>query len=274
MSGGIEEHYSSSGRLTDLIAAELRAAGKDLAHLSPGDLEAVDEFHVRGRRATLELADRMRIAPGARVLDIGSGLGGPARTIAQHCQCHVTGIDLTPDFCEAARQMSEWVGLSDRTTFRQGDATALGLEPSSFDAAYTIHAAMNIARKDKVYAGVRRALKPGGTFGIYDILQGEGGEVLYPVPWAREPSISHLATVEQLRQLLGDAGFAILAEVDTSAEGAAWFKDKAARLQSAAPPPIGFSIFLGNAYAQMAANQVRNLSEGRIKTVMYVVQVS
>ena len=103
--------------------------------------------------------------------------------------------------------MSDWVGLSNYVSFRQGDATKLPFADKQFDAAMTIHVAMNIATKDKMYAEARRVLRPGGIFAVYDALQGEGGEVLYPVPWAREPSISHLATSDQMSSLLIGAGF-------------------------------------------------------------------
>ncbi|RTL72821.1 MAG: class I SAM-dependent methyltransferase [Hyphomicrobiales bacterium] len=272
MANDVEQHYGRTGTLIERIAAELRGAGANLAAMTQPDLEAIDEFHVRGRRATLELASRMEINRGARVLDIGSGLGGPARTVASRFDCHVTGIDLTADFCDAAQEMSRWVGLADRVDFKQGDVTALDVEPASFDAAMSIHVGMNIAQKDAVYDGVYRALKHGRIFAIYDIVQGEGGEVLYPVPWAREPSISHLATPAQMRHLLEDTGFKLLEEIDSSEESAAWFKDKAGKMQAAKLPTLGFKIFLGESYAQMTANQVRNLAERRIKTVTFVAR--
>ncbi len=268
----IENHYGRSGRLAERIAAELRSAGKDVQKLTPQDLEPIDEFHVRGRKATLELAAQMELVPGAHVLDVGSGLGGSARTLAANYDCYVTGVDVTADFCEAANEMSRWVGLADRVMFKQGDATALDVLPASFDAAMSIHVAMNIEHKDAVYAGVHRALKPGRIFAIYDIIQGEGGAVHFPVPWAREPSISHLADGQKMRSLIQSAGFELLDEIDSSEESAAWFRDKAARIHTAQSPPIGFRIFLGEAYAQMASNQVRNLAERRIRTVTYIAR--
>ena len=141
---------AAEAALPTKIASTLRAAGRDLAHLTTADLAAVDEFHIRGRQATLELAAGMEIGPHSRVLDIGSGLGGPARTLAEACGCHVTGIDLTPEFCTAATEMSRWVGLAAKVSFSQGDATALAGNLAAFDAAMTIHVAMNIAAKDAV----------------------------------------------------------------------------------------------------------------------------
>jgi len=269
MHNRVEQHYAIGG-LADKIAGALQGAGKDLAHLTTADLAPVDEFHVRGRQATLELAQRMELQPGAQVLDIGSGLGGPARTLAEVYACQVTGIDLTPEFCAAAQELSRWVGLAQRVRFCQVDATALDCEPASFDAAMTIHVAMNIAAKDRVYAGVHRALKPGRIFAVYDILQGEGGAVHYPVPWARDPAISHLATPTQMRSLLQGAGFRILDEIDQTDEGEAWFKAAAAQAAGPVKPPISLRQLLGSDAADMMRNQVRNLSERRIRTVTFI----
>lgn len=205
------------------------------------------------------------------MLDIGSGLGGPARTVAEAYGCHVTGIDLTEAFCDAAAIMSSWVRLADRVEFRQGDATHLPFDDGVFDAAMTIHVAMNIARKDHVYVEARRVLKPGGRFVVYDILQGEGGDVLYPVPWARAPSISHLATPEEMPRLLSDAGFGIVAVTDSTEESQRWFEGMAQRAAGTAPG-VTFQAFLGDDFAEMARNQVANLRERRIRTVSYVCE--
>lgn len=272
MNEGIERHYGGAGGLAEVIAARFRAAGRDPATLTTADLGAIDEFHVRGRGATLELARCLEVGAGSRVLDVGSGLGGPARTLAETLGCDVLGIDLTAAYCEAATTLSRWVGLSDRVRFVQGDATVLDLPAGSVDAAMTIHAAMNIADKPAVYAGVHRALKTGRVFAVYDVLQGEGGAVHFPVPWARDAAISHLATPAEMRRLLQEQGFAIDGEFDSTEESEAWFRQKAARIDSSTPPPIGIHLLLGDDYAQMARNQVRNLVERRIRTVMFVAR--
>jgi ubiquinone/menaquinone biosynthesis C-methylase UbiE len=272
MSDAVASHYAGEAGLEARFADLLRAAGKDLRHLKTGDLASFDEFHIRGRKATLELAGRMRLGAASKVLDIGSGLGGPARTVAETYGCHVTGIDLTPSFCAAAAAMSRWVGLADKVSFQQGDATALPFADASFDAAMTIHVAMNIANKNALYREAKRILKPGAVFAIYDILQGEGGAVVFPVPWAREPSISHLATPAEMRALLQGAGFAIAAEIDSSDESLAWFKELAARMAAAERPAVTFQTFLGADFPEMARNQVQNLAERRIRTVSYICE--
>ena len=270
MQDKVQAHYGGTEALANAIAERLRAAGKEPGGITTADLSSLDEFHIRGRKATLELASRMELGPDSRVLDIGSGLGGPARTLAEVYGCSVTGIDLTPEFCAAAQDMSRWVGLAEKVRFAQGDATALPYAAATFDAAMTIHVAMNIVAKDALYAGAHRALKPGRIFAVYDVLKGDGGEVLFPVPWARDPATSHLATSAQMRDLLQGSGFRILDEVDSTEESGAWFRDAAARMSASQPPPLSFRTFLGDDFVQMTRNQVRNLTEGRIKTVSYI----
>jgi ubiquinone/menaquinone biosynthesis C-methylase UbiE len=271
MADRVVSHYAGGGDLANRIAESLRQAGKDIDNLRTEDLATVDEFHIRGRKATLELAEALGLAASDHLLDIGSGLGGPARTVAEVHRCHVTGIDLTPAFCDAAETLSGWVRLRDRVTFQQADATRLPFDDAAFDAAMTMHVAMNIAAKDRMYAEARRVLKSGGRFAIYDVLQGEGGEVLFPVPWAREPSISHLATPDQMQALLGSAGFRILSATDSTEESQAWFEAVAARMAKAAPV-VSFRTFLGEDFPTMTRNQVSNLRERRIRTMTYVCQ--
>lgn len=270
MSTDVVTHYGGSDNLAGCIRDRLTAAGKDVAALTTRDLATVDEFHIRGRKATLELAARMELAEGDQVLDIGSGLGGPARTLAEEYGCRVTGVDLSPSFCAAATAMSEWLGLSDRVHFVHGDAARQPFDPAAFDAAMTIHAGMNIPDKGALYAGAARALKPGRIFAVYDVLQGEGGPAEFPVPWARDPAISYLATPREMRQLLGGAGLEILEEIDSTDESLAWFQDMAARMEESGPPPVGFQLFLGEEFPEMARNQVRNLADKRIRTVAYI----
>lgn len=272
MNDRVEVHYGAGVSIADVISASLRKAGKDTGKLAPADLATVDEFHIRGRQATLELAQSLKLTASSRVLDIGSGLGGPARTLAEVYGCHVSGIDLTKAFCDAATTLSDWVGLGDRVTFLQGDATHLPFPDGMFDAAMTIHVAMNIARKDRMYAEARRVLRPGARFAVYDVLQGEGGDVLFPVPWAREPSISHLATPDEMQSLLTGAGFGIVEVHDSTEEGQRWFEAMAARMAAGAVPPVTFQAFLGEDFPAMARNQVANLRDRRIRTVTYICE--
>ena len=262
MSEPVARHYEKA----DIVAAierGLRAAGKDPANLEPTDLAAIDEFHVRGRAATKELAGRLGVDRTMHVLDVGSGLGG----LAAEYGCRVSGIDLTAAYCEAATVLAGWVGLDGLVSYRRGDALDLPFEDNTFDAAWTIHVAMNIADKPRLYAEVRRVLKPGGRFAVYDVVQGAGGAARYPAPWARDPSISFLVTADELRGLLADAGFEITGWRDTSELGRDWFRKVSARLSEGGPPPLGFHLLLGEGFAEMADNQRRNLEENRIALI-------
>ena len=166
--------------------------------------------------------------------------------------------------------MSDWVGLGKHVNFRQGDATKLPFGDRKFDAAMTIHVAMNIAAKDKFYAEARRVLKPGGIFAVYDVLQGEGGNVLYPVPWARDPSISHVATPDQMKSLLTGAEFQILDTHDSTEESQVFFEQLNAQMAKTGSSPFLWRIFLGEDFPAMARDQVRNITERRIRTVSYI----
>lgn len=272
MNTDVESHYSAGGKLADRIAAKLESAGKNINELATEDLAPVDEFHIRGRKATLELGAQMNLNAGSIVVDLGSGLGGPARTLAETYGCRVKGIDLTEAFCEAANTLSAWLGLEDKVECTHGDATDLPFPDASFDAAMTIHVGMNIPAKDRMYAEARRALKPGGRFIVYDVIQGEGGAVHFPVPWAREASISHLATHEEMLSLLSHAGFKILKTQDSSEESLVWFQAMAKRIAESGPPPVSFHLLFGGDFPGMTRNQVRNLAERRIRTISYLCE--
>lgn len=259
-------HYNRSG-LIEAILAALTASGKDPANLTIYDLAPVDELHVRGRKATRELAAALALQQGSRLLDIGCGIGGAARYLAETFGCTVTGVDLTYEYCRAAANLGSLAGFSGRTVFLQGDATRLPFGDASFDCVWTVHTAMNIPDKEQLYGEIHRVLKPGGELAIYDILAGSGGEIHTPVPWARESGQSQLVTPEELRQLLADAGFSISSWKDTTEEGRTWFSRLAQRTKGGTPHPLGVQLLFGSDFPQMARNQVRNLVENRIALI-------
>ena len=262
----IEKHWSR-GDIGEAILAALTEAGKDPDNLKPEDLAAVDEFHVRGREATLEFAPRLKLDTSKHVLDVGSGVGGPSRLLASEFGCRVTGLDLTEEYCQVAGMLAHRTGLEEHVSYRQGNALNMPFENGMFDAEITQHMAMNIEDKAALYAEMFRVLKPGGLMGLYDVLQGAEGDVYFPVPWAREPSISFLATPEELRSLLEAAGFEVLHWRDTTELGCEWFRDKVEAAKKSGPPPLGFHLLMGPDFGEMARNQLRNLEENRIALV-------
>jgi ubiquinone/menaquinone biosynthesis C-methylase UbiE len=272
-SNDIEAHYTVDD-LEQAIASALQALGKDMTALAPDDLAPVDEFHIRGREATAELATLVEPSPDTEILDVGSGLGGTARYLADRHRCRVIGVDLTEAYCALARRLSAWVGLSERTEFRCGDALRLPFGDGAFDLAWTEHAQMNIADKQSFYGEVHRVLRPGGRLAFHDVFAGEAGEVHFPVPWASRPALSALAPVNDVRRLLASTGFVELTWQDRTARALDWFRAALERIRTQGPPPLGIHLLMGEDSREKLVNMVRNLEEGRIAVAMAVVQRS
>lgn len=200
-------HYANT---PDLATRLIELAGGP-ENLTPEKLSPYDEMHVGGHPATKHLLAALALTPAMRVLDIGCGVGGAARTAATLTGAHITGLDLTPDFCATATLLSELTGQGTQLAFETGNATAMKFPDAIFDAAYTIHAAMNIADKQSLYNEIFRVLKPGARFALYDIMRGPSAAApTYPLPWASTADSSFLATPEQITAHLANAGFTIL----------------------------------------------------------------
>ena len=146
------KHYSNPDLISH-ITAGLQSIGISPETVTMDDLVSVDEFHVRGAMATQEIINLLQPQSNARLIDLGSGLGGPARRVAATTGCHVTGVDLSADYCYAARNISQWLDLDDKTDFIQASVTDLaGIQDNSFDGAFSIHLAMNIKDRNAFYS--------------------------------------------------------------------------------------------------------------------------
>ena len=207
----VSAHYARVGLLA-AIREGLARLGKTPATVNVDDLSPVDEFHIGGRQASEEFLGQLALASNQRVLDIGCGLGGSARFAASRYGCHITGIDLTEAYVTAGQVMCDWVGLEDRVLLRQGSALAMPFEAGTFDGAYMLHVGMNIADKRQLCAEVSRVLRPGGVFGIYDVMRTGEGELVYPVPWAATSQTSAVHAVDDYRVALRAADFIITVE--------------------------------------------------------------
>jgi len=257
------EHHYGRGHILDSVLNGLRQGGKDLDRLRPADLAPVDEFHIRGREATIELAARASLRPGLRVLDVGCGLGGSARYLAAEHGCEVVGIDLTQEYVDTANALAAMVGLERSVAFRQGNALEIPFDRDSFDVVWTEHVQMNVADKHAFYAEIARVLVPRGRLLFHDIFQGEGGPLWFQVPWAEDGSISFLAAPDAVRDVLAGLGFSIEDWEDKSQQSLDWFAAMVDRLASTGPPPLGLHLLMGDNARAKFQNNVRNLQERR-----------
>ena len=271
LSDSVRAHYTRDDLGTLLLDA-LQRAGQDLSALRVQDLAPIDEFHMRGRAATLELARAAGIEAGHRVLDVGSGIGGPARCLADAFGCDVTGVDLSAEYCRVATMLTERTGLSARVRFEPADALALPFADGAFDLVWTEHMAMNVADKARLYRELHRVLAPQGRLAIYDVLAGPAGPIHFPVPWANGPETSFLVAPDELRRLLEEAGFEIADWADTGAAARAWMDAFAANARQHGPPALGLHLLFGPEFRAMGQNQRRNLEEGRIVLAQVVAR--
>ena len=260
----VAAHYAHGGLLARLDAA-LRADGVDPAHPGIEGLAPYDQFHGRGIEATKELADLMPARAADRVLDLGSGIGGPARYVATRHGCRVTGIDLTLEFGDVARDLTRRLDLQDRVDFVTGDALAMPFPDASFDGAYSMNVSMNIAGKDALYREIHRVLEPGGWLLLSELAQGEGGEVEYPTPWAMSAETSFLSTAQQTRRGLEEAGYEIV-RFDSSLSQALDFAARSRALVESGgkPPHRAMMLIHGELAAAAMRNTSRGLNAGRI----------
>lgn len=266
-------HYARPA-LEGKIVAALEAAGKDPERLSFEDLAPVDEFHVGGRQATVDLADRLDLAPGMALLDIGCGLGGASRYFAEMRQCRVTAIDLAPDFVRTAEALAERVGLGGRIDYREASATALPFAPASFDRVTCMHVGMNIADKPGLFAGIRRVLKPDGRLGIYDVMRTAEGVIAYPVPWASIETTSFVSSPAEYRAAAEAAGFTLISERDRRDFGLAYFRDLQARTAAEGVSPLGLHIPMGQTAVRQMVNIFTNIQRGVVSPVEMIFGVA
>jgi ubiquinone/menaquinone biosynthesis C-methylase UbiE len=260
----VAAHYSS-GALWQRLQAALADDGIDTSALSAQTLAPYDQFHGRGLEATVDLADSLDVGPTDRLLDVGSGLGGPARYLADRFGCHVTGIDLTAEFCEVAEMLTTLTGMQDRVSIRQGSALAMPFDDASFDGAYSMNVSMNIEDKPALYGEIFRVLRPGGWLVLSEIAQGPNTGLAYPTPWARTERESFLVSPERTREMLQSAGF-VVDEVTDATQASLDFAARARALvdQGHKPPARAVHLVHGELAATAMANSGVGLQEGQI----------
>jgi len=260
----VTAHYSR-GDLLSRLNAFLEEDGVDPEHPSIEALAPYDQFHSRGLEATVEVAELVQAQPGDHLLDIGSGIGGPARWFARHFGCRVTGIDLTAPYCEVARHLTRRLGLEGRVSFEVGSALQMPFGEASFDGAYSMNVSMNIADRDGLYREVHRVLKPGAWLLLSEIARGEGPELEYPTPWATTAATSFLATPQETESGLLAAGFEVIRWRDSVEESIAYAaRSRAMVARGEKPLQRAATLMHGEKAALMGVNGTRGIAEGRI----------
>lgn len=264
----VEEHYNRP-QLEKVILEALARAGHDAQRLKPGDLAPLDEFHLGGLESTQALAQAMELRPGMHLLDVGCGIGGPARYFAAEHHCRVTGVDLTEEFVRTAESLTRMTALEHRLSFRRASALELPFEGGSFDGAYMIHVGMNIADKAGVFREVARVLKPGGWFAIFDILRTAEGNLQFPVPWALSEETSFVADRGAYSEALRSAGFALKHERGRH-QFAMEFMQKMTARAAGDQPVLGPHLLMGDKAPVMLRNVLAAIQAGILEPVELV----
>ncbi|MBU0691711.1 class I SAM-dependent methyltransferase [bacterium] len=264
----VYEHYHRNGLLQSVLTA-LQAAGKDIKNLTRRDLRAFDEFHIRGLEATRELARLAKFHERMKILDLGCGIGGPARALAAEFDCSVVGIDLIESYCSTAAELTRLVGLQDQVSFQQCDIAQLPFPDQSFDGVWSLHSIMNTPALSKTISEIRRVLRPSGIYAFYEVCAGKLSPPLFPVPWAGNEQMSFLISPEEFQVSLESKGCSISEWQDNSEVCLNWFRKRVAKLKTQETPPgPGMELLMGDNMIEKSANVVRNLEEQRIRVIM------
>jgi ubiquinone/menaquinone biosynthesis C-methylase UbiE len=200
------------------ILAKLRARGVDVDALTELELKDFDQDHYGGTAAVDALAALADIGPQDAVLDVCSGMGGPARWLAYRIGCSVTGLDLTASRVESARRLTARAGLAERVRFEQGDATAMPFSAATFDAVIGQEAWVHVPDKAALVAECRRVLRPGGRVAFTDIVVRAPLSAAEANQMAEEMQFHSLIDPARYRGLLEAGGFRVVREDDLSAE--------------------------------------------------------
>ena len=259
----VENHYLVNN-LYDNILEKLKSIGVGINEVKRTDLSRVDEFHVRGLEVSKELAQNI-ISNNLKVLDVGCGLGGPARMLADEKNCTVTGLDLSQEFIDTAKALSKLVNLDSKTTFLKGDALDLPFENNSFDVVWTQHVQMNILKKKKFYSEIFRVLKTGGKFLYYDIFKSSDNDINYPMPWASREDLSHLINITELEIIFNSLGFNSFSKKNQTNAGLNSIKQMLSNIKEFGPPKMGLNVLMGKDTKEKILNAFNHFDRGDLQ---------
>ena len=265
----IADHWGT-GDVFELVMGAVKKMGIPQESLTVENLAPVDHFHARGFVATVELADRLAIQPGQHIIDIGCGLGGPARYLAKRFQCRVSGVDLTLPFVEAANKLTRLLRMEGQVAVSHGDGNELPYPDTTFDGAISQHVTMNVSDRARYFAEAFRVLRPGAFFALTEHGLGPKGNPHYPLPWSADGSGAFLVTPAETRDYLKRAGFTDIVVEDTGPKYVSAYKVAIEKLESGTMPPLGIHILQGKNALDNARNASRNIEEGRTHPIMVI----
>lgn len=268
----VSNHYLH-GDLLNAIETALPALGKTTDNVTIEDLAPIDEFHIGGRLATDNLIGQLNFTETCHVLDVGCGLGGATRYLASKYKSRVTGIDLTPEYIETGNALCAWLNLDKYITLYQGSALSMPFKNNIFDGGYMLHVGMNIDDKASLFSEIYRVLKPGSSFGIYDVMRQKDGELTYPAPWATDSSTSKLSTPAEYKKALSDSGFDISEENNRRDFALEFFNQLRAKTEAnGGPPPLGLHTLMQESTAVKIKNMIDNIANGYIAPIEIIAK--
>jgi len=262
MASSFAEHYGNDGIVSRIISA-LEEAGFDINNLEPDVFAGADEFHIGGRKGSEFVANALNMQPGQHVLDIGSGIGGPARYIANTLDVIVEGIDLTPEFVEAAVEITEMVGTTEQVSFQVGSATSIPFDGDTFDASTMVHVGMNISDKELLFSEIARVTKPDGSIVVYDVMRTGKDDLVFPMPWSSTPEYSFVDTVDAYVKAAENAGLELLTVDDHTEMAVSFFNNPPSE-----PPPVNLGHLMGTRMLEMVANAGNAIRNGTISPIL------
>jgi SAM-dependent methyltransferase len=252
-----------------VVLDALAESGRDHERIEIDDLAGIDEFHALGRSATMALAELAGVAPGTDVVDVGAGLGGPARFLAARLGAHVTAVEPVARFRDACVELNRRAGLADAIRTLEGSATQLPLEDASVDVAWMQAVAISVADKPAMAAELRRVLRPDGRLAFFDTFARSDGELHFPLPWADGPDHSFVVPAGELRSVFAAAGFEPV--VWNEQEGALAEIGQRSFTPTVDPTRVGLTRLMPD-YEERMTNVGRNIGDGRLGLLLAVLR--
>jgi SAM-dependent methyltransferase len=260
----------SDGGIASRILKALESAGIDSDNLTVDALDPLEELHLGGRRHTLRMAGLAGLTRGMHVVDIGCGIGGPARALAHHFGCRVKGVDLTEEFCSVGRMLTERTRLTDMVEIHHADAVDLPFADETFDLAWMQHTITNVPDKAGLFREIARVLRPSSKAVLYEVLSGTSPVAYFPVPWTRDASVSFPVGEAELLAHIESAGFECVTWEELTHKLIEFLSRVLTKSTPEKRPGLNPGVILGPQYRTMMLNVLKNLEEDRMRIIQAV----